>query len=416
MKKNIMGTCFFYSIIILCACSFKKNSKTRIVYVNPEIGIHQTAITKKIISRYEKINKNAFIDFQSGGNPDKILSMIASGTQLDVFYGYLSIYDYIARNSIIDLAPLIKKNEINFNDYYRIGIASCTYKNSIYGMPIQLSGYNIAYNKTLLLENNLPLPPREWTLEEFIGYLKKLNSLNPCKEGKEKIFILPSIVFGHFFEALGMYDAENGCIDIRKKDDLLRLCRTLQELNTQIPSSAEIGETYQAAGSPGAVFSMKKCYLYYTPTWVLGEFMNIRDFDWDIVKPPYFNGYKKHVIGLSYLSIPAISRQRDSAFDFIKYYISKTASDLFASRRNGMCARIDSTRKFFIPPPANIASCLETLEESVPKYQPVKGQREHFIKFGPYMDHFRKGGISIEKLYEEIIRTAGDSIEKIRAE
>ena len=125
----------------------------------------------------------------SGAEYDaKMKAMSESGTLPDVGYFGGNFYDYASNNFFLDMTPYIEKEGLK-KDY--LPQTWITYKNKIYGAFTAAENQVVYYNKKVLQDAGIPLPPTDpakaWTWDQYVAVWQKLtvdkNGKHPTDAG-----------------------------------------------------------------------------------------------------------------------------------------------------------------------------------------------------------------------------------------
>lgn len=109
--------------------------------------------------------------------------MIAAGEQIDLLRSsaLYELTEWVDNGVLEPLDDYAKKAGVNLMDEYK-GLA--TYKDKIYAIPEEITPWLVFINKDMLDEAGLPIPPRDWTWDDYREYAKKLTK----GEGANKIY------------------------------------------------------------------------------------------------------------------------------------------------------------------------------------------------------------------------------------
>ena len=361
-------------LILLCAAVLAvgctrsaKNKPVTLTYYNIEKQAGKVALMKNIAMKFEKLNPGIRIEVVAGVKNEKIMSTIASGSGLDIFYSSSTVTEFISRKAIIDLTPYMDKYGFDFTEYYPVSFEGLKYQGRVYGLPVQVSTDGYAYNQTLLENFGLPLPPAEWNFDEFIAYAGKLFNSQKGKSSTERIFPMAAFPFHILIKTAGkeFLIPETAKRDSRYVKDYIELVEKYKKLIKFMPRQEEVQEMLGDGGYTATMpFKLKRAFLCHAPSWLIIDLNEIRDFSWDIVKFPLAGKDPCYYMTSGYLGVSSICRHPEAAYKFIKFYISEEGANRFASMKNGMSARIKSTEKFFTPPPAAINRYVEMLAQT----------------------------------------------------
>ena len=406
------------AMLLLFSCARKKSAEVILNYMNPESSPNQLTIMQKICSRFEKLHPGVRINLITGVKTEKILSTIASGSGLDVFFGYESIAEFYERNAVDALDPYVEKFGFDKNEFFPVALDLVTYRHKLLALPVQLKTTCLAYNKTLLEQNGLSLPPRSWTWKDFEKYIAKIYQYQETKnsDGKKK-YPIANIWFEEKLAVPDLFNEEQGKINPTAREKFIKKSGEQQKIFKYLPPPSEVAEM---AGSGGAssftsLFQMQVSYLQYAPAWCLINLLPIKDFEWDVIPSPYWEDNNLFHVNDAYLCLTSISRQKDITYKFMKFYVSQSGADAFARSKNGMSARSSSTRSFFTAPPASISEYVNILENQ--KLSDEKFRVKNFFQLRqqfkslPESEELRTQKITPEKYTDAYYNLAGKIIE-----
>jgi multiple sugar transport system substrate-binding protein len=109
--------------------------------------------------------------------------MIAAGEQID-FLRSSALYElteWVDNGVVEPLDDYAGKAGVNLMDEYK-GLA--IYKDKIYAIPEEITPWLVFINKDMLDAAGLPVPPRDWTWDDYREYAKKLST----GEGANKVY------------------------------------------------------------------------------------------------------------------------------------------------------------------------------------------------------------------------------------
>ena len=131
------------------------------------------------LKRFEELNeafmkanpdvKVNFIPIPNNGYTDKLLAMIASGTEPDLYY-VLDGYHSLALGGKLEPVDSYLENDasINKDNFFPNLLSYLTVDDQLYGLPTDCAPRALYYNKTMLKElgledpNEISMPLRKW--------------------------------------------------------------------------------------------------------------------------------------------------------------------------------------------------------------------------------------------------------------
>src|SRR5438105_2292933 len=146
------------------ARSYAPSSKSGPVKLTVWVGwsARELGEFKQVVAEYDKAHPDVTVNVVGSINDDKITAAIRSGNAPDVVSSFTSanVGVYCGTGAWIDLAPLLKKSNINLN----IFPASTRYYTQFAGkqcaLPLLADAHGLHYNKTLFAKAGIKYPPK----------------------------------------------------------------------------------------------------------------------------------------------------------------------------------------------------------------------------------------------------------------
>ena len=155
---------------------------------------------KAVIAAFEAKNPDIKVDTQYPVENDnvkyteKVDLLLLSGQQIDCMMesSVQKMSSKVDRELYQPLDSFLKKEGINYDDTYSV---TSKINDSYYALPIDVSPWFIMINKSMLDAAGLPVPPLNWTWDDYRTYAQKLTK----GEGQDK-------VYGSYFHTFQNYD------------------------------------------------------------------------------------------------------------------------------------------------------------------------------------------------------------------
>jgi multiple sugar transport system substrate-binding protein len=129
---------------------------------------------KKVVAEYDRKNTNVEVKVVGSINDDKIVASLRAGQTADVISSFTSqnVGIFCKRGAWVDLAPLLKQDNIDLNMFPAATRYYTEYKGYRCALPLLADAYGFYYNKKLFREAGLRGPPK--TFAQLAAYAKKL--------------------------------------------------------------------------------------------------------------------------------------------------------------------------------------------------------------------------------------------------
>ena len=192
----------------------------------------------------------------SGAEYDaKMKAMSESGTLPDVGYFGGQFYDYASNNFFLDMTPYIAKDGIK-NDY--LPQTWITYQGKIVGAYTAAENQVVYYNKKVLQDAGIPLPPTDytkaWTWAQYLDAWKKLtvdkNSKHPGEAGFDPKHVVRFGVNHEVWSTMLLPQVWSNGGDIISADGKTVLLDSPETIQA-IQDFADLRNKYMVMSSPG---------------------------------------------------------------------------------------------------------------------------------------------------------------------
>jgi multiple sugar transport system substrate-binding protein len=157
---------------------------------------------KKVVAEYDRKNADVTVKVVGGINDEKIIASLRAGDAPDVVSSFTSqnVGIYCSSGGWIDLAPYLKQDKIDINQFPAATRYYTQYKNVRCALPLLADVYGFYYNKKLFREAGLKGPPKSFA--ELTSYAKKLTKRNA--DGSLKVVGFDPF-FGFYQNTAGAY-------------------------------------------------------------------------------------------------------------------------------------------------------------------------------------------------------------------
>ena len=277
----------------------------------------------------------------------KVRTMLAGGTAPDImrvnddFVRYYSI-----KQQVRDLAPYIKRDNINPDDYYASIYDFAKQPNGTYGAwSIGNQPRVIYYNVNMFKEAGVPLPPKDWTKQgwtwnDFLETAKKLTkgdkqwgALIYDDTGSEQTFTVnngvPDGIYGKDGKSFTLADAK-GAEAIQWLADLS--CKhKVQPDRGQVEqgTTPNLGNNLFIANKIGMIFRTQGTISYFRKN--VPKAGDPGSFEWDVAPVPG-NVDQKSEGSLICYAITKPAKNPDGAWDLLKFMGGPEGSKIFAEQ------------------------------------------------------------------------------------
>jgi len=259
----------------------------------------ETALLESLLYRFSVENPDILVRYEpiTGDYWQSLLTMIASGTEPDVFY--MDIFQfpaYAQEGVLLPLDDLMAGTGTSTGDFIPALMNAFTYEDAVYGIPKDFNTLGLFYNKDMFDAAGLAYPTDDWTWDDLRAAAEALTDLSnpdrpiyglgvPSDPGRFPIFVFQnggSIMNADFSDTLLDSTEAVGA------GEFYTAFRTDQVGATP----ADVGEGWQ-----GTVFGKGQFAMVYEGGWLIpylnDQFPNI---NYDVVVPPAGPGGEGNMI------------------------------------------------------------------------------------------------------------------------
>ncbi|MBS6644867.1 MAG: extracellular solute-binding protein [Clostridiaceae bacterium] len=291
-------------------------------------------IEKKVIDLYHDQNPNVTVNIEyitekSTDYLTKTDVMLMGGEPIDIIMSP-SARDYIIRaesDSYLPLDPFFEAEGLNIEDEYNV-----VYKvnDQVYGIPAEMKYALVLINKDMLDEAGLPVPPLDWTWEDYREYAIKMTK----GEGAEKIYGS----YFHTFSDMVLYGIssakagnkifnEDGSLTF-ENPEFAKFMQFRYDLENKDKASVPLADMKALNMSYADQFFKGKAAMLPMMTYMLNYIGNekyVHDFETTFARLPLWDKNDPHYtpVGATIFCIAKTTEHPQEAYDFLKFWCTE---------------------------------------------------------------------------------------------
>ncbi len=215
--------------------------------------------------------------------------------------------------------------DLNKDDFYSGLFHYATIDNNLYGIPAGFTTRVVYYNKKMFDDKKIPYPKDGWSWDDFQDISKKLTDKATKQYGfgiraENDTYDLQGFVWSNG----GSYISDDGKT-INGFMNSKETTGAIQMFGDMVKNGSAVLAGGKGQQSGEDIFKGGKIAMWESGIWPLESFKKA-GIDVGTVEMPTFSGKPvKGVVSESALSIAKDSKQKDLAWEFIKYYVSNEA-------------------------------------------------------------------------------------------
>ena len=257
----------------------------------------------------------------------RFLTASASGTAPDVmFWDRWRTAQYAPRGVLQPINQFMEIDGISSEDFYSEALRELSLDGNLYGLPLTVDARALFYNKTLFAEAGLE-PPATWDdLRQAAIALTKWEGNRMVRSG----FSLNDVGLFNMWlqQSGGQMVSEDGSKTAFNSPEGIRVLDFWSTLLNQ-DKVYRIGFE-QGLGEGQDLFVTGQIAMLYTGPWMISTYQKYgSDLDFGIVPPPAGpDGHQGSGMGGFGLVIPEASKQKEAAWEFIKWWLAEPENAL----------------------------------------------------------------------------------------
>jgi multiple sugar transport system substrate-binding protein len=330
--------------------------------------VSSTPYWQAVVDAYAAQNPNVtveLIDISSAEYQDKVNIMLSGGDETDIITvkdipGYSAM---LTRNQIVPLEDYIEKDQVDLS-VYSGAAEELTFEGSIYALPFRSDIWIMYYNKDLFDAAGVAYPTNDMTWEQFDQTAREMTS----GSGADKVYGAHFHVWRSCVELATVQDGKNTVIstDYSFMKPMYDMVVAMQDDGIIM----DYGELKAGSIHYSGVFKNEQVAMLPMGSWFIGSLIAAKDageidFNWDVVKYPHPAGVEPGTTAgtLTSLAINSNSKNKDAAWEFIKFYSGPEGAKALAETGNLPAMRTPEVLEVFSAldgVPAGAAEALQT--------------------------------------------------------
>jgi multiple sugar transport system substrate-binding protein len=307
-------------------------------------GTEEAVILQKAVDEFKKAHPGVEVELERAPYAEyvtKVLTQFSAGLAPDVMaVNAEQMIAFASRGVFADLKPFIDKDPaIKLADFYPQAIDHYTLDGVLTALPRDIAPIAVIYyNKKKFDEAGLPYPKDDWTMDDLLATAQKLTRKDAT--GKTTQFGFVGADNSPAWDAW-VYAWGGSLVDNEKKPtrctvDSPQAIAGVQYLSDMaskyhvMPSLADL--TSMGSMGNSDLFMNGTVAMFYSGIWLVPQFKQIKNFDWDVVEfPKGSNGLRSFPMSAAGYGIVKGTKNADLAYELVKYLAGETGEKFMAA-------------------------------------------------------------------------------------
>ena len=284
------------------------------------------------------------------------LETLAAAGQVPCIVGLQSLRTatFVSRGVYVPLEDFTKADQsMNLGDFNKGIIEGLTYRGKLYALPYDFGPIILYYNKTLFQKAGVPLPKEDWTWDDFV---KTATAMTRQIDGKPVYGFAVMNMINRVVPWIWSNGGDYGNADMTRsalaKPETIEAMQWYADLLNKHKVAPPISEPGNAQWDREQFYAGRAA-MYIDGPW---NFVNVRSKlkdDWDITLLPRGRAGSVTWVAGSGFGVSANCRQRQEAYQVIKFITSTESLSKLAKAGRGYPARASALQAFYrkdVPP------------------------------------------------------------------
>ncbi|HEV8636662.1 MAG TPA: sugar ABC transporter substrate-binding protein [Chloroflexota bacterium] len=303
----------------------------------------------------------------------KLQTQIGAGTPPDVGIGeFVRVVSFSKGGVLMELDDLIARDKVPLDQHFSASVAQYRWQNGefdsggkggkLYGLPSDGQGHIFVFNKKMFDEAGVKYPTDDWNWNDVVEAAKKMTKPDQNKWGAY-VPGLGVLNRGNFLYAAGgeliSPDFKKSGLDMPETIDAYKWAWDLIYTHKVAPKPLP--------KEPANPFASGRVGMYFDGVWWIADFIEIKDFEWDVAQFPKHPKTGKRTTSLEadgWWAFKA-AKDRDLAWSLTKFLASEKAQRKFGELEFVVPSSIPEVAKdwYAKKPPASRAKALENVQK-----------------------------------------------------
>ena len=327
----------------------------------------KTPYWQAVVDAYQAEHPNVtieLVDISSAEYNDKTQVMLSGGDESDI----ITVKDIptysamLTRNQIIPINDYVAKDGLDLS-VYNGATDALTYEGKLYALPFRSDVWILYYNKDLFDKAGVAYPTNDMTWTQFDEIARKMTS----GTGADKVYGAHFHTWRSTVELPTVQDGKNTVIatDYSFMKPMYDMVVSMQKDGIIMDyGTLKAGKIHYSGVFENQQAAMLPMGSWFIGTMIAAEQKGDVNFKWGIAKYPHPDGVAAGTTAstLTSLAINANSKNKDAAWDFIKFYSGVEGAKVIAGTGNLPAILNADTLKAFAAVPGVPAEAVDALQ------------------------------------------------------
>lgn len=352
-------------ILFAAGCTRPEDGQTEIQF-SFWGSTEQVEVERRLIAAFEAANPDIRVRPLSIGSsryPEKIQAMMIGNAAPDVITLQMHVYDEWATRGVLADVTDIAERLAAEDPLLAVPEQAYSRNGSFFAIPVNVHGHILYANLDALEEAGIEIPVEGYTWQELLALGPKLSRRGGNPDAPTDFLMLPpnaNVLFPGYGVRLfdDPYDPTEVTVESPEAIAAFQMMRDFfQSPHVAPPDVSETEGTFQ-------LFRDGRTAFFLSGRWVLPEFKDRTDFQWDVLPVPAGPGGRITTHGGTSLAVWSGSRHPEAARRFVEFYASAEGTRI--TMRGGRIVPVSRDAAFggeflSLTPPESVIRFSETM-------------------------------------------------------
>ena len=340
----ILAVCLA-AVLVLSGCAKKEASNSgtesaansdkpqqttiKVAWFSPSPEVFVDPFLNAFMDKHPHIKIEPVISPNYQAYTEKMAIAIAGGEIYDAVFINTEFAQWAGQDYLADLSSLIQDSGLDMSKTYKDYDQPLKWDDKQYALPYYVTAYATYYNKEMFDAANLPYPQDNFTWEEYTALAKQLTK----GDGPDKVY--GSLGFDWVMTLLPMVNQQGRDMFTATEQDIVEALKYKHHLTNELKVQPTVAENLVTKSNPNALFRQGKGAMMYSVPATFNQTTEAikqgeAQFTLGMTTMPQLPGttQPKTIGNITSWGIPAESKNKEAAWEFIRFMTGPETADL----------------------------------------------------------------------------------------
>lgn len=383
----------------------------------------EALLYRRIANQYRRENPEVRfrLEVVPGRNVvQKLLTGMDAGHAPDIcVLHWRTMAQVASTGQLLALDDLVRRDSLDVDDYYPVGLQAYSYHGQLYGLPVKGSTVSCFYNKALFDQYGVEYPTADWTWEEMLEKARKL-TIDIDEDGLYDIYgVSPYDIANYVWSGGGEFLRKENGRYVSNLDDPKVQAAVQFYVDLFFKYNVSPPRPGVRTDAPMSTFTFEagRIAIDISGPWRIPQYQFLDRFEWEAALfPKGPDGRKTRYAGVGFC-IWKGSKQPEVAWDLVKHMVGPEATAKMALIGSDMPPQRSVSRRAFVreETPWAEEAFVESMDYDVQLFAQELWWEDLYRRMLDELDAALTGRESVESALGRAHQTTNDYLDRIYA-